>query len=78
MQVKPVATYKAASLLAMNTTAAVGERVSVEVVTHPAQRLKGKQIITTPITRIGNFGVFETENTVYIPEERYSPVVNHE
>jgi hypothetical protein len=75
MQAKPVAVYKAASLLAMNTTAAVGERVSVEVVTHPAQRLNGKQVITTPITRVGDFGVFETENTVYIPEERQLPVV---
>jgi len=75
MQAKPEAVYKKDSVQSMGGNVALGGRIMVEVVTHPAQRLNGKQVITTPITRVGDFGVFETENTVYIPEERQLPVV---
>jgi hypothetical protein len=75
MQIKPIATYKAGTLASLSGHAKVGERVMVHCIDHPAPRLCGAQVITTPVTREGNFGVFETANTVYMPEERLLPVV---
>jgi hypothetical protein len=79
MQAKPAAVYKKGSVQSMGGNITLGERIMIEVVTHPAQRLNGKQIITTPVTFVGGWGVFETKNTVYIPEERMFPaVVQHD
>lgn len=72
LNVKPVAVYKANEV---QGEIAEGKRIMVRAVTHPNASLNGRDVITTPIERVGNFGVFETRNTVYMPEERTLPVV---
>lgn len=53
-----------------------GSCALITVVDHPTNaHLNGKEIITSAVERIGNFGVFETKNTVYMPEERPTPEV---
>ena len=65
---KPVATYKSGSL---NEPLVKGECARLTCVTHPAQQLRGKQLTTSTVTRIGSFGVFETLNTVYMPDRKW-------
>lgn len=69
---KPVAVYKADEV---QGEIKEGNRIMVRAVLHPNDRLNGRDVITTPIERVGNFGVFETRNTVYMPEERTLPVL---
>lgn len=67
-KVKPIATYKSGTL---NQPAAVGVSVYLHCITHPARQLCGKHVHTSEITRVGNLGVFETLNTVYMPDRAW-------
>jgi hypothetical protein len=78
MQTKPVAVYKKETVQSIDGGLVVGERVSVVVVTHPAQRLNGMRVVTTPLVRVGDLGLFETANTTYIPEDQQLLVVQND
>lgn len=65
---KPIATYRKGSKAG---PAVEGSTVWLHCVSHPAPQLCGKQVRTSQITRVGSFGVFETLNTVYIPDREW-------
>lgn len=53
-----------------------GSCALITVVDHPSNpHLNSKEVITTAVERVGNFGVFETKNTTYMPEEQVLPVL---
>lgn len=68
LKAKPIATYRKGSLV---TPAKEGDAVWLQCVSHPAPQLCGKQVRTSQITRVGSFGVFETLNTVYMPDREW-------